>query len=151
MYIAMILLLMLVLPLGSLLIELLQGGAWLPLLGKWFVFWGVGARLLIAGIRQLARPGLTTKMLGITDASADFVVRELGFANFAIGITGLASLLCPGWTPGIALYGAIFYALAGIQHAMARHRDTEENWAMGSDLAMAVVLAVYVGAALLQR
>lgn len=82
MYYAVILLLMLVLPAVSIVAELLltQGtAAWLPLIGKWVVFWGVGVRLLVAGIRQVIRPGLTAGMLGVKDQSANVLVREVGF------------------------------------------------------------------------
>jgi hypothetical protein len=30
----------------------------MPLVGRWFVFWAVGARLLLAGLMQVARPEL---------------------------------------------------------------------------------------------
>jgi hypothetical protein len=35
---------------------------WL-LLGRWFVFWAVGVRLLTAGIRQIAQPRFTAETI----------------------------------------------------------------------------------------
>ena len=154
MYYAVILLLMLILPAASVVAEftLTQGAVgWLPLIGKWVVFWGVGIRLLLAGLRQVLRPGLTADMLGVKDPSANVLVRELGFGNLAIGTTGALTLTLPNWTLAAAMCGGLFYGFAGVQHLFARHRSSEENWAMVSDLAIFAVLAVYVGLSLLQR
>jgi hypothetical protein len=98
MYYAVILLLMLVLPVASAVAEftMSQGAAaWLPQVGKWFVFWGVGIRLLVAGLRQVIRPGLTADLLGVKDPHANVLVRELGFGNLAIGTTGALTLTLP--------------------------------------------------------
>lgn len=154
MYYAVILLLMLILPAASIVAEfmLTQGAAgWLPLIGKWVVFWGVGIRLLVAGLRQVIRPGLTASLLGVKDASANVLVRELGFGNLAIGTTGALTLTLPNWTLAAAMCGGMFYGFAGLQHVFSKERTIEENWAMVSDLAIFVVLAAYVGISLLQR
>jgi hypothetical protein len=151
MYYAVILLLMLVLPAVSVVAEfvLTQGAAgWLPLIGKWVVFWGVGIRLLVAGLRQVIRPGLTAELLGVKDASANVLVRELGFGNLAIGATGALTLTLPNWTLAAAMCGGLFYGFAGLQHVFSKERTSEENWAMVSDIAIAVVLAVFVGLSL---
>jgi hypothetical protein len=47
--------------------------------------------------------------------------------------------------------GGLFHGFAGLQHVFARERSTEENWAMVSDLLIFLVLAIFVGASLLQR
>ena len=151
MYYAVILLVMLVLPAVSVVVEfvLTQGAAgWLTLIGKWVVFWGVGIRLLVAGLRQVIRPGLTAELLGVKDASANVLVRELGFGNLAIGATGALTLTLPNWTLAAAMCGGLFYGFAGLQHVFSKHRTSEENWAMVSDIAIAVVLAVFVGLSL---
>jgi hypothetical protein len=150
-YYAVILLLMLVLPAASVFAEfvLTQGAAgWLPLVGKWVVFWGVGVRLLVAGLRQIIRPGLTAELLGVKDASANVLVREIGFGNLAIGTTGALTLTLPNWTLAAAMCGGLFYGFAGFQHILSKHRSREETWAMVSDIAIFVVLAVFVGLSL---
>src|SRR5258708_7324148 len=92
---------MLVLPLLSIGVETsIVGhdalGLWLG--GKGFVFWGVGVRLVLAGIRQIAEPSYTAEtILGIKDPESHLVVRELGFANAAIGAVGVGSLVARGW------------------------------------------------------
>lgn len=82
---------------------------------KWFVFWAVGARLFLAGIRQSVQPSYTAhQILGLKSDESLVVVRELGFANLAIGIMGLASLFLPAWRSAAGIVGAVFYGLAGI-------------------------------------
>lgn len=51
----------------------------LVVFGIWWAFWGVGIRLLVAGISQLVNPGRTAQgILGGKDAGAELVVHELG-------------------------------------------------------------------------
>ena len=53
----------------------------------------------------------------------------------------------PGFVIAAAVYGVIFYGVAGIRHAMERNRSTNENVAMVSDLFAAVVLLAWLWAA----
>jgi hypothetical protein len=140
MYFLMISLLMLVLPLASIIHEAgLRPD--LTVAGKWFVFWMVGARLFAAGLRQILQPRYTAeKILGIQGDANLVIVRELGFANLALGIGGIATLAAPTWTPPLALVGGIFYAAAGIQHALQSGRNKIESFAMATDLFAAFVL-----------
>ena len=146
MYFLSVLLLMLVLPAGSIAWEHLHGAAPLMwLVGKWFVFWSVGVRLTIAGLRQQIQPRFTSKeIFGIESDDALPIVRELGVANLATGIVGLASLPKPGFVLPVAIAAAIFYGLAGIRHIASSHRNANENIALFSDLFAAVVFAAYV-------
>jgi len=143
---------MFALPLGSIGLELHFGAAdWLGLIGKWFVFWGVGVRLLIAGLRQYLQPGFTSRdIMGIDSPEAYLLVRELGGANLASGVVGLASLAMPSFVPPAALAAGIFYAVAGIEHVRSKHRGTNETIALVSDLFIAVVLLGFAAAALLR-
>src|SRR5208337_1887623 len=92
MYLAMIILLMGALPVASIAVEFaaLHGGAdLLSLIGKWFVFWPVGVRLILAGLRQVADPKFTAgTIFGVKDAAALTIVQELGFGNLSIGTSG---------------------------------------------------------------
>lgn len=147
MYFVVIALFMLVLPAGCIAAEysLLHTGAGLiALTGKWFTFWGVGMRLGIAGLRQAFNPAFTARdIFEIEDPAAQPVVRELGFANLALGLLGLLSLL-PGWTPPAALAGAVFFGLAGWKHTKASERNATRTVAMLSDILIAAVLAFYL-------
>ena len=96
MHLIIVVLTMLVLPAASVAIERWTGGAtanlW-QLIGKWFVFWGVGVRLLIAGVRQVVKPELTaTGIFGVTDKAAFPLAQELGFWNVTIGLISIASI-----------------------------------------------------------
>lgn len=135
--------LMFALPLFSIVGEMGHGSAALtPLLvAKWYVFWAVGWRLFLAGVRQVAQPSYTARaILGLKSDDSLVVVRELGFANLSIGTLGIASIAIPSWQLAAALAGGIFYALAGVAHVLQPHRNRLENVAMFSDLFAAAVL-----------
>ena len=142
MYIVSVVALLFVLPVVSVLVELALGRAFsADLVRMWFVFWSVGVRLLLAGLRQTIQPSYTAeKILGIKAPEAAFVVRELGFANIAIGFAGVASLFATAFRLPLALIGAIFYGLAGCNHLLHEGRKRLQNVAMISDLVIAGIL-----------
>ncbi|WP_244571237.1 hypothetical protein [Mesorhizobium carmichaelinearum] len=114
MYLAVVVLLMGVFPVASILIESFafhSDAGLVFLVGKWFVFWAVGMRLLLAGVRQITNPAFTADAIfGIKDKAAEVIVRELGFANFAIGVVGGLSLLNREWVVPTAIVGCLFMA-----------------------------------------
>jgi hypothetical protein len=146
-YIAAIIALALVLPFGSALLEALcrhSDLSFLALCGKWFAFWAAGMRLFLAGLRQTMRPQFTAReIFALESREALPVVRELGFANLAMGAVGLLSLPLPGLRFGAALIAGFFYAFAGVQHALAGQRSPKRNIAMLTDILIAIVLLVY--------
>lgn len=144
MYLAAILVLMLIAPLASVLVEaLVAGGPLAGLVLKWFVFWGVGARLGLAGLKQVTQPAFTAETIfEISDPKAQVIVQELGFANLAFGLLGLLSLAFPAFLLPAAVGGGLFYLLAGLKHALRRGKNRTETIAMVSDLALVAVLAV---------
>jgi hypothetical protein len=116
------------------------------LIAKWFVFWMVGMRLFTAGLRQMTQPEYTARtILKLTGNDALVVIRELGFANVAIGLLGLASLPFPDWRSAAALVGGVFYALAAGNHILQHHRGRLQNIALVSDAFAAIVLLVSFG------
>jgi hypothetical protein len=80
MYLASIVLLMLVLPAAGVIVEALWFGSAADvvlLVGKSFVFWAVGVRLFIAGVRQVAQPQFTAESIfEIKDRAAFGIVRS---------------------------------------------------------------------------
>jgi hypothetical protein len=150
MYVPMVIALMAVIPLVSAVIQLLSNdhlvpnaAAIIPIIAKWYVFWAVGVRMFVAGLRQMIQPRYTAEtILGIKGEDALMLVRELGFANTALGGVALASLLAPSWLLPVAVAAAIFYGLAGINHVLHGHRNKLQNVAMVSDLFAALVLTV---------
>lgn len=152
MYLATVIGMMVVLPIASILIEMTSapGAGLVALIGKWFVFWVVGVRLLTAGISQLLRPEFTAgTIFQIKDPDATKIVSELGISNTAAGVIGVASLYLAGWTLPAAVYGLIFFALAGIRHIGNAGRNRTEDIATWTDIWAAVVLGVFVIATLL--
>jgi hypothetical protein len=148
MYFATVILLLFVFPVASMGAELVWGHASadaMPLIGKWFVFWAVGVRLFIAGVRQVLQPQFTAESIfAIKDRAALPVVREIGFGNLAMGALGLASLARPDWLVPAAIVGGLYYGLAGIGHLVRGASDFNGRVAMISDLAMLVVLGAFV-------
>jgi hypothetical protein len=145
MYVVAVILLTLVLPAGFAVVAMAGGAGVLEALGTWFVFWAVGVRLGAAGLRQVLQPRFTAETIfGVTDPRALPLVREIGFANLAVGALGLATQAVPGWMVPAALVGAVFFALAGAGHLARRERSRAETVAMATDLAAAAVLAAVV-------
>jgi hypothetical protein len=150
MYIAIVALTMFVLPAASLLIDhaLHSATPVTLLIGRWFVFWAVGVRLGLAGLRQLFQPAFTARQIfHMHGDEALPLVRELGVANVATAVVALASLAVPSFVLPVAISAAIFYGIAGVRHLLERDRSLNENIAMVSDLVLFLVLAIFVGAA----
>jgi hypothetical protein len=148
MYLISVILLLAVLPAASILIEALRAGGGadlLLLIGKWFVFWVVGVRLFIAGVRQVVQPQFTAEnIFAVKDHSALPIVREVGFGNLAIGILGLASPALSAFVVPAAMVGGLYYGLAGIGHAVRGDKNLNEWTALISDFFAFAVLAVFV-------
>jgi hypothetical protein len=148
MYFVFVVFLMFVLPAASIAVEALRFGdadGLMFLVGKWFVFWAVGVRLLLAGIRQVAMPRFTAESIfDIKDPAAHAIVREIGFGNLATGALGLASLAQPAWLVPAAIVGGLYYGLAGAGHAFRSDRNFNEQTALVTDLMIFAVLAVFV-------
>ena len=150
MYYAIVILLMLVFPLASIGIEtlVLHGSlALMIVLAKWFVFWAIGVRLFTAGLRQAIDPGFTAKKIFEFKTSEPvMIIRELGFANIALGTAALLSMLNPAWLIPAAIAGCLFYGLAGFNHLRKSQRNSTENLATFSDLfVFAILLVCLVG------
>jgi hypothetical protein len=151
MYFIAIILLLFVFPAASVTIEAMQigeGADIMGLVGKWFVFWACGVRLFVAGITQILKPEFTAKSIFEIDApAAHEIVREVGFGNLAMGTLSLATILKPAWIVPAAIVGGLYYGLAGLGHVL-RRRNLKEQVALWSDLAIFVLLAVFVASRL---
>lgn len=147
MYIVVVALTMFLLPAASIGIEhaLHPEAAIIFLVGRWFVFWGVGVRLGLAGLRQFFQPSFIAKeIFDMKSEEALPLVRELGVANFGTAVIGLLSLVMPTFILPVSIAAGIFYGVAGIRHMFGRDRSRNENIAMVSDLFIFVVLAIFV-------
>ena len=148
MYLAFVVLLMFVLPAGCVIGQMVWSGSATDVMlfvGKWFVFWMVGVRLFMAGVRQVAQPQFTAETIfEIKDRAALAIVRELGFANLSTGTLGLASLAAPNWLLPAAIVGGLYYGLAAAGHAFRSRRNFNEQTALISDIFAFVILAAFV-------
>ena len=146
MYAFLVIALMLVVPIGCTAYEVFNSNHGMfafSVLLKWLVFWAVGVRLLLAGLRQTFQPGYTAEVvLGIKGDDCRRVIRELGFGNIAIGSIAVTSLFVDGWLLPAAVAGAVLYGLAGVNHFLHKARGMNENVAMVTDVLVAVVLIV---------
>ena len=137
---------MFVLPIGSIIAEatLSLNSNIIFLIGKWFVFWAIGIRIFTAGIRQITQPKFTAKdILGLKETESWILVRELGFANTALGVLGILSIFFQEWILPSALAGSIFLGLAGINHLLTKNKNIYEKAAMISNLLISIVLIIY--------
>jgi hypothetical protein len=144
MYLVMILVLMGAAPAVCAAVELaVHGGAdpaWA--IARWFVFWSVGVRLILAGVRQIANPEFTARTIfQVGEPAALKIVRELGFANFSLGVLGVSAIFNRNWVLAAAIAGGLFFGLAGVQHATHSGRNRLQTIAMISDLWLFLVLA----------
>ena len=147
-YLATILLLMLVLPAVSIMLDGYQNHSsigLIGLIGKWFTFWAVGLRLFTAGIRQVAKPAFTAKDIFHLDSEECLVlVRELGYANICLGATAIISLFIPAWRVAAAFAGGLYMGIAGVNHIIKKPGTPNEVLAMVSDMFILIVMAIYI-------
>jgi hypothetical protein len=137
-YLATIVVLMLVLPVVSIIVERFGFTSTLSpweLAGKWFTFWGVGVRLATAGVRQAAKPGFTARdIFHLSSPDAEVIVRELGFANICMGLGAIVSGFAPSWRMSAAFIGGLYFGIAGMMHVIKKPVTPNEKLALISDL-----------------
>lgn len=143
-YFIMVVSFMLVFPCLSIIIESDKIFSW-TLIGKWFIFWGVGVRLLLTGIKQVLNPKYTAEeILGIKEKESYLVIKELGFSNVCFGIGGVLSIINNHWLPIVGIIGGLYYAFAGILHIFNKKRKLNENIAMISDMGISFIILLYL-------
>ena len=145
-YLISVLFFMLILPGGSAVWEHYRGSdfGWV-LIGKWFVFWAIGMRLLVAGIRQATKPAFTAKEIFHMSGEESFpVIRELGFANICVGLLGILSLFHSAWHDAAALTGGLYFGLAGMLHLFKKPDSRNEVIALVSDLYLFLIMLLYL-------
>ena len=85
------------------------------IIGKWFIFWSLGVRLIIAGLMQIFNPIYTNNLLQLS--LNDFIIiRELGLANFSIGLLCTISYFKKSLQKYVCIYMFIFFTGASILH-----------------------------------
>jgi hypothetical protein len=149
MYFVIVVLMLLVLPAASTVFEIIfwhHSASMTAVIGKWYVFWACGVRLLLAGIRQVSQPRFTaTEIFNIDDPKTFAIVREIGFGNLSMGMLGVTTIFRSAWLVPAAIAGGLYYGLAGLGHLLRKERNPNEAVAMLSDgFAFVVLFAVVV-------
>lgn len=111
------------------------------LMFRWFVFSGVGLRLLSAGLKQATNPSFTAnKIFNVNDEKSFPIVREVGLANISFGIIGVLSFFFPVFRLAASVSGSLYFGLAGSLHFFSKKRCNGEVFAMISDYFIFFVL-----------
>jgi hypothetical protein len=147
-YLAVVLGLMVILPIATFVVERSLAtnihDSWETLF-RWFIFWGIGVRLLVAGIRQVVQPSFTARdIFHLSSSDAEVVVRELGLANVCMGLAAAASGLVASWRACAAFTGGLYFGIAGAMHVIKRPATPNEWVALTSDVFIFGVAAVYL-------
>lgn len=145
-YIAISICLLLILPTACIITEILKEDILLhwTLVGKWFLFWAAGIRLFTAGVKQASNPEFTaTRIFRFTSRESFVIIRELGFANIAMGSMGILSLINEHWRLLAAIVSCIFFGFAALQHFSRKSDSVNEYIAMVYDSVVFIVLALF--------
>ncbi len=67
----------------------------------------------------------------------------MGFANLCMGLAGIVSFFAPAWRPCAACTGGLYFAIAGLMHALKRPATPNEWIALVSDLWIFAVLLAW--------
>ena len=114
------------------------------LVGKWFIFYAVGIRLFTAGISQASNPAFTGSIFKMKTQESFVIIRELGFANIALGVMGVLSVLNNNWRILAAIAGGLYLGFAGLQHLFKKSGSQNELIALLYDLFAQVVIGFYL-------
>jgi hypothetical protein len=109
------------------------------------LFWAVGARLFIAGVRQVAQRSRNSRPRAFSRSRTARHSRLC--ASSALPTcrqVGLASLAVPARVVPAAIVGGLFYGLAAAGHTFRGKRNFKEQTALISDIFAFVILAVFV-------
>jgi len=141
-------LIMLVLPAASIVIEWISGyydPDLILLIGKWFIFWAVGVRLFTAGLSQILRPAFTAgSIFHLKDKASFAIIRELGIANACGGMVAMISLFIDQWRIPAAFLGGLFLGIAGLQHVIRKPDNPNEQIPMISNIIIFIIMVVYL-------
>ena len=147
MYAIIVFLLMMIIPILSVLIDAIffnSTTSIIFLIGKWFVFWAIGVRLITASYKQIFSPQFTAQeVFQVSEKGAFAIVRELGFSLLTIGLLGTCSLFIPQWRLPAALVGGLFFTFAGFGHLIRKNRNKKETLSMLSDFWISLICVIY--------
>jgi hypothetical protein len=115
------------------------------LTGKWFIFWAIGMRLFLSGIRQASSPEFTvTKIFRVRNRETFILNRRLGFASIALGIMGILSVINDEWRMIAAITSGVFFGLSVIQDATGKIVNLVEISVLIFDVLTFCVLGLFL-------
>jgi hypothetical protein len=132
MYFVSAVLLVAILPAASVILEAAlatHGLSIMALVGKWYVFWACGVRLVLAGLRQVSQPCFTAaEIFNLDNVKAFPMVREIGFGSLAMGTLGVCTIFRPAWLIPAAIVGGLYYGLAGLATCRGSTKMLKRRW-----------------------
>ncbi|HMF70608.1 MAG TPA: DUF6790 family protein, partial [Flavitalea sp.] len=101
-------------------------------------------RLFTAGIKQASDPEFTAReIFRFTSRESFVVIRELGFANIAMGAMGILSVINDHWRLLTAITTCIFFGLAALQHFSKKPESVNEMIALLYDIIVFIALLLF--------
>jgi len=84
----------------------------IQMIGKWFVFWTTGIYLFASGVRQASNPEFTgMSIFRLSSRESYVMMKQLGFANMALGAMGILSVINDQWRVIAAITGGLYFGL----------------------------------------
>lgn len=115
------------------------------LIGKWFIFWAAGVRPFFAGIKLVYRRWTAPAGFFYREMKENFLmIRQLGFAHIAIGVTGMLSLVNSNWRQIAGLAAAFFFGLSAVQHFFIKPVNGKEMAIMITDIMVFTIMLLYL-------
>jgi hypothetical protein len=112
------------------------------LLGKWFLFWTIGVRLMVKGFAQVIRSVRNgNSSLLNRDETGDFT-KMLGLAKMALAGMGFLCVVNDQWSLLATITVGVYLGLTGFQHDFKRPTTTRGWMSMSYDFLVFTVIAV---------
>lgn len=138
---------MIILPIVSIVIEYFRKKEiplWL-IVAKWILFWSVGIRSLTAGIVQMVHPAYTAEIIFDLSGTDYYIfIRELGVANFAIGLSAIISMKKITWRIPVAFISFIFNLFLSVNHILNFQAGFNEGVSLAGDLLVVAALGYFL-------
>jgi len=112
------------------------------LLGKWFMFWTIGIRLLIKGFVQVIRSRRNGNSSLLSKDETWEVAKILGLAKMALAGMGFLCVVNDQWSLLATITVGVYLGLTGFQHDFKRPSTTTGWMNMSYDVLVFSVIAV---------
>jgi hypothetical protein len=82
---------------------------------KWLVFWSLGVGGIVAGLMQSINPSYTANFLDVV-VNDMIIIKELGYANFSMGLLAILSVKYSNYRKPAALVMGMFLLGCTVNH-----------------------------------